>query len=130
MLDPTDYSPKIISDPAVTALMNKITLTKGGQDMETKFLEGIPARIEITLENGSKLDSGVITYPYDQQISKPESLRSLLNHKLQTFGSLGINEKDLEPNLVKLAKLETLPNEDIRNLYLIPLKYAEKCIDV
>lgn len=54
MLEPRDYGHQALFNPQTRELMNKCTFTHGGPEYDSKYPEGIPTSISITLKENCK----------------------------------------------------------------------------
>jgi 2-methylcitrate dehydratase len=54
MLEPKDYGHKALFDTQTRDLMTKCTFTHGGPSYDSKYPEGIPTSISVTLKDGKK----------------------------------------------------------------------------
>lgn len=43
--------------------MEKTTFTHGGKEFDSKYPEGIPTAVKITLKSGKVLDSSLVMFP-------------------------------------------------------------------
>ncbi len=43
--------------------MEKIEFVHGGAEYDSKYPDGIPTRVQIMLQNGKEIDSGMVMYP-------------------------------------------------------------------
>merc|ERR1719190_270497 len=81
MLSPHDYGKDALECEATKALMNKITFSHGGPEYDSKYPEGIPTSLDITLKGGRKLSSGLVMFPSGHARNAVANLRDLLTKK-------------------------------------------------
>merc|ERR1719436_2213214 len=63
MLSPYDYGADALYDADTRKLMSKITFSHGGPEYDAKYPDGIPTSIDISLQGGKKISSGLVMYP-------------------------------------------------------------------
>lgn len=97
--------------------MNKCTFTHGGVEYDSKYPEGIPTSISITLKNGKKFESGFVMFPSGHSRNTSANLKDILNYKNNLLGRLALGESELKEKLAVLNSIETLTNQDLQKLY-------------
>lgn len=120
MLGPHDYAPDAIMHPVTRSLMEKISFEHGGPEYDAKYPDGIPTSLQITLSDGSTVDSGLVMYPSGHARNTSADLRRILDSKFDLLG--GIASPKSGALVKKLMKLESLSAKALRNLWDIPLK--------
>ena len=63
MLEPEDYSQRAIKNEMTKVIMDKIIFEHGGEDYDKLYPKGIPTSVEIKLQDGQQLSSGLIKFP-------------------------------------------------------------------
>eukprot|EP01017_Pseudomicrothorax_dubius_P041910 TRINITY_DN676_c0_g1_i1.p1 TRINITY_DN676_c0_g1~~TRINITY_DN676_c0_g1_i1.p1 ORF type:complete len:542 (-),score=183.91 TRINITY_DN676_c0_g1_i1:169-1794(-) len=130
MLEPEDYSYRAVFDQTTRNIMSKISFEHGGKEYDSKYPEGIPTSIKITLKNGNTLDSGFVMFPSGHARNTAADLKAILNYKFNLLGKLAIADSaQLNEYVERLQKLETLDNKSLQVIYDCNIKYAPKSID-
>ncbi|OEH80534.1 hypothetical protein cyc_02337 [Cyclospora cayetanensis] len=119
MLSPHDYSKDAIHNPKTRALMEKVQFVHGGPEFDSKYPEGIPTQVKVTLKDGSKLDSGMVLFPAGHSSNSSANLQQLLNHKFRLLGSLALPEKTVDSMIQKMLHLESASASEVQQLYAI-----------
>ncbi|MDA0803315.1 MAG: MmgE/PrpD family protein [Planctomycetota bacterium] len=115
MLGPHDYAPDAIDNALTRSLMEKISFEHGGKEYDAKYPDGIPTSIQMTLSDGTVLDSGLVMYPSGHARNTTADLRRILDSKFDLLGSLALENP--RPLVKSLMKLETLGAKALRNLW-------------
>jgi 2-methylcitrate dehydratase len=97
--------------------MTKCTFSHGGKDYDSKYPEGIPTSISVTLKGGKKYDSGFIMFPSGHSRNTAANLREILDYKNNLLGKLALSEAELSEKLSMLNNIESASNKDLQNLY-------------
>ncbi|MBG84684.1 MAG: hypothetical protein CMJ40_09080 [Phycisphaerae bacterium] len=92
MLAPADYGRDAINDKATHALMDKIHFEHGGQEYDDRYPDGIPTSLVIELDDGNKLDSGLVMYPSGHARNTTADLEDILMHKAGLLGALAMED--------------------------------------
>eukprot|EP00178_Gracilaria_changii_P012633 TRINITY_DN3574_c0_g1_i2.p1 TRINITY_DN3574_c0_g1~~TRINITY_DN3574_c0_g1_i2.p1 ORF type:complete len:102 (+),score=0.05 TRINITY_DN3574_c0_g1_i2:1192-1497(+) len=92
MLEPKDYGHKALFDSQTRELMTKCTFTHGGVAYDSKYPEGIPTSISITLKNGVRFESGFVMFPSGHSRNTSANLKDILNYKNNLLGRLALGE--------------------------------------
>eukprot|EP00178_Gracilaria_changii_P012632 TRINITY_DN3574_c0_g1_i1.p1 TRINITY_DN3574_c0_g1~~TRINITY_DN3574_c0_g1_i1.p1 ORF type:complete len:102 (+),score=1.13 TRINITY_DN3574_c0_g1_i1:1192-1497(+) len=92
MLEPKDYGHKALFDSQTRELMTKCTFTHGGVAYDSKYPEGIPTSISITLKNGERFESGFVMFPSGHSRNTSANLKDILNYKNNLLGRLALGE--------------------------------------
>jgi len=91
MLGPMDYGHKALFNKQTRDLMSKCTFTHGGKEYDSKYPEGIPTSVSVTLKNGKKYDSGFIMFPSGHSRNTTANLRDILDYKHMNYGKLALS---------------------------------------
>ncbi len=130
ILTPNDYSHKAVICKETRDLMNKITFIHGGPEYDSKYPEGIPTKVDITISTGEKLSSGLVMFPSGHARNETCDLKGILKNKNQTL--LKLAQKDAgkrESFLNKLDNIEKLDAKEMENLYDFEINYSQYSID-
>lgn len=118
MLTPHDYGLDALTDKTTRALMQKITFEHGGPDYDSKYPDGIPTSMVITIKGGKKLESGMVMYPPGHARNTTADLKALLTRKNQMFGDLIFEDSAQYTAFIsKLHDLKSLPAADLQTIY-------------
>merc|ERR1719476_708083 len=110
MLTPHDYGKEALFHPKTRELMQKITFAHGGQEYDSKYPDGIPTSIDISLKGGKTLSSGLVMYPPGHARNTTADLDALLAKKNQMLGDLVfIDSADHDRFLGALISMKDLP---------------------
>eukprot|EP00658_Telonema_sp_P-2_P077270 TRINITY_DN6947_c0_g1_i11.p1 TRINITY_DN6947_c0_g1~~TRINITY_DN6947_c0_g1_i11.p1 ORF type:complete len:566 (+),score=167.20 TRINITY_DN6947_c0_g1_i11:199-1896(+) len=127
MLAPEDYGIDALYDKETRGIMQKITFSHGGQEYDDKYPEGIPTSLQMSLANGTTLDSGFVMYPPGQSRNTSMDLDKILEHKNRMLGAIAV--EDVDGCLRKLDGLKGASAADVKTVYSIPFKTDLPCID-
>jgi 2-methylcitrate dehydratase len=94
MLLPEDYADNALHDPLTRALMAQMELHHGGTEFDRRYPEGIPTQVEIELESGEQLDSGLVMFPLGHALSRDESLDRVLHDKFRRLLAGAVGQPD------------------------------------
>ena len=107
--------PTALNDPATVALMDRV-VCRYAPDLESRFSEGLPARVTVTLRNGHSITREIL-----QPLGEPE--RPLTEDQLKAKYE-GLFDYCLSPSMSRdtfdaiLHRVEDLPKEeDVGDLY-------------
>ena len=103
MLTPLDYSYEAIQDTQTRALMQKIHFQPGGPEYDSKYPDGIPTSVEITMSDGKVLSSGLVMYPMGHAWNTHPCFRDVLRHKFQFFGGIAMTPTRLKEYMKRLT---------------------------
>mmetsp|Transcript_38787 Transcript_38787/g.82479 ORF Transcript_38787/g.82479 Transcript_38787/m.82479 type:complete len:551 (-) Transcript_38787:25-1677(-) len=118
MLSPHDYGKEALFDEQTRALMQKISFEHGGPDYDSKYPDGIPTSIDITLKDGQKLSSGLVMYPPGHARNTTANLRELLNTKNQMLGDLVFKDRAAYDKFIHpLEHIKELPAQAMQGIY-------------
>ena len=92
MLAPADYGRDAISNKSTHELMDKIHFEHGGKDYDDRYPDGIPTSLVIELDDGTKLDSGLVMYPSGHARNTTADLEDILRHKAGLLGALAMDD--------------------------------------
>jgi 2-methylcitrate dehydratase len=109
--------------------MTKCTFSHGGKDYDSKYPEGIPSSISVTLKGGKKYDSGFVMFPSGHSRNTTANLKDILNHKNSLLGKLALSETDLTEKLSMLNNIDNLSNKDLQNLYNCKINVRKNSVD-
>jgi 2-methylcitrate dehydratase len=94
MLAPADYGRDALVHEETRALMDKIHFEHGGSDYDERYPDGIPTSMLIELNDGTKLDSGLVMYPSGHARNTTADLDDILSHKAALLGSIALENPD------------------------------------
>ncbi|MDA1007865.1 MAG: MmgE/PrpD family protein [Planctomycetota bacterium] len=119
MLSPYDFNKDAIFNPLTRSLMEKIVFEHGGKEYDDRYPDGIPTSVKITLQDGTKLESGLVMYPSGHARNTTADLRAILDAKFNLLGSIAL---DNPSSLTKrLMKIDLLNAKQIRNLFNVSI---------
>merc|ERR1719343_1801096 len=106
MLSPYDYGKEALECATTKTLMSKITFSHGGAEYDSKYPEGIPTSLDITLKGGKKVSSGLVMFPPGHARNTSADLNALLRQKNKMLGDLVFgNAADGERFVTKLVEM-------------------------
>ena len=109
--------------------MQKCTFTHGGKDYDSKYPEGIPTSISVTLKDGTKYDSGFVMFPSGHSRNTSANLKDILNFKNNLLGRLALGESELKEKLSLLNNIESASNQDLQKLYECKINVRKYSVD-
>ncbi len=92
MLLPEDYGRSAIVDNTTRSLMDLIAFEHGGEEYDSRYPDGIPTSVVITLKDGTNFDSGLVMYPSGHARNTTADLEDILSHKSDMLGSLAVDD--------------------------------------
>ncbi len=92
MLAPVDYGREAIVDPLTRNLMDRIQFEHGGREYDDRYPDGIPTSMVITLDDGTRLDSGLVMYPSGHARNTTADLDDILRHKADLLGRIAMDD--------------------------------------
>ena len=92
MLEPADYGREAIVNKSTHELMDKIDFEHGGKEYDDRYPDGIPTSLVIELDDGTKLDSGLVMYPSGHARNTTANLEDILRHKAALLGALAMDD--------------------------------------
>jgi len=118
MLSPYDYGKDALYDAETRALMQKITFEHGGPDYDSKYPDGIPTSMDITLTSGKTISSGMVMYPSGHARNTTADLKKILAYKNQMLGEIVFAEqKLLDGFLEPLIGMKALSAKQMADVY-------------
>jgi len=118
MLSPYDYGKDALYDPDTRELMTKISFSHGGEEYDSKYPEGIPTSLDITLTSGKVISSGFVMFPSGHSGNKTYDRKSILGHKNKMLGDIVFEDSsDLNAFVSKLQNMRSLGAGDMATLY-------------
>merc|ERR1719230_2052728 len=81
MLSPYDYGKDALYDPDTRELMTKISFSHGGAEYDSKYPEGIPTSLDITMKSGKIISSGLVMFPSGHARNETADLKKILAYK-------------------------------------------------
>jgi len=132
MLSPYDYGYDALYDPDTRALMDKITFTHGGQKYDDAYPDGIPTSIDITLNDGSVIESGFVMYPPGHARNTTADLDGILAHKNDLLGDLVFQSRaDSDAFVKKLQRIRSASASEMASIYNFDYSKmkVQPCID-
>jgi 2-methylcitrate dehydratase len=119
MLLPEDYEDAAIFHPVTRALMEQISFEHGGPEYDAKYPEGIPTSVTFELEDGTRLESGLVMFPAGHARNCEHDLPGILETKFSRLAALAT--PDPEVLLDRLAAMGSADADQLADLYDIPL---------
>jgi len=120
MLSPYDYGHDALFDAKTRGLMKKVTFSHGGEEYDSKYPEGIPTSIDITLNSGKVVESGFVMFPSGHAAwghANQGSLKNILKHKAGLLGDLAIEKAECERFVNKLIGMKDISAADMQSVY-------------
>jgi 2-methylcitrate dehydratase len=109
--------------------MAKCTFSHGGPEYDSKYPEGIPTSISVTLKGGKKYDSGFVMFPSGHSRNTSANLKDILDYKNNLLGKLALSEGELTEKLSMLNNIENLSNKDLQNIYNCKINLRKHSVD-
>ena len=116
MLLPEDYEESAIHTPRTRDLMARTAFVHGGPEYDSRYPDGIPTSLRVTLEGGETLDSGLVMYPAGHARNTVADLPSILGEKFTRLGALAFGDR-AEDVVRRLESFDALGAEEIGSLY-------------
>jgi len=130
ILTPIDYSYKALYDEETRKLMAKIRFVHGGKEFDDKYPEGIPTQVDIHLNNGKKISSGLVMFPSGHANNNTCNLKDILDNKNSTLLSYAMSDKGKRTELLdRLNNFNKMSNRDLESLYNCEIEYSNDSID-
>jgi len=130
ILTPLDYSHKAVNCAETRELMNKITFVHGGKEYDSKYPEGIPTKVDITIQSGDKFSSDLVMFPPGHSLNQTCNLRDILNNKNKTLLEFAMKDETKAKNfLAKLNNIENLSAKEMEDIYNCDIDYSAHSID-
>lgn len=85
--------------------MQKVEFEHGGPTYDSKYPEGIPTSVKLTLKNGKELDSKLVMFPVGHARYEGEGFEDLLDYKFTELGKMGLSKKNLASAIEDLSDL-------------------------
>lgn len=118
MLSPYDYGKEALYDPATRNLMSKITFAHGGPEYDAKYPDGIPTSIDITLNGGKVIKSGLVMYPSGHARDTSANLKAILDHKNHMLGDIVFADRATTDAFVgRLQNMKNLSASEVASVY-------------
>eukprot|EP00811_Abedinium_folium_P024435 NODE_3433_length_2036_cov_21.798848.p1 GENE.NODE_3433_length_2036_cov_21.798848~~NODE_3433_length_2036_cov_21.798848.p1 ORF type:complete len:601 (+),score=194.97 NODE_3433_length_2036_cov_21.798848:145-1803(+) len=118
MLSPYDYGIDALRCPETHEMMHKITFSHGGPEYDSKYPDGIPTSMTITLKSGTKIDSGFLMYPPGHARNTTANLQRILDHKNHLLGDIIFDDRAKVNRFVnRLHRIGTLTAEEVCSIY-------------
>merc|ERR1712110_1367862 len=118
MLSPYDYGAEALYDADTRALMAKITFSHGGPEYDAKYPDGIPTSIDISLNGGKKISSGMVMYPSGHARNATADLKKILAHKNHMLGDIVFADRAKVDSFVsKLTDMKNLSAAEAATVY-------------
>jgi 2-methylcitrate dehydratase len=119
MLLPEDYSAAAIADPAVAALIAKITIAHGGPEYDARYPEGIPTRVTIDHAALGQLDGGFVLFPLGHARSDAVRTAALVDLKFDRLVAHAVDDPAALRARVRLAGRTA---DEVAALYAFPIR--------
>jgi 2-methylcitrate dehydratase len=115
MLLPDDYRQEAIDNRDTRAWMGRITFEHGGPEYDRRYPDGIPTSLVIALDDGSRLESGLVMYPAGHARNTSANLAEILDRKFERLGALAL--ADPEPLIDRFNRIGALSPRELKSLY-------------
>lgn len=126
MLMPADYGREAIHHPVTRRLMDKISFAHGGSDYDSKYPEGIPTSLQVCLEGGDVLDSGLIMFPVGHASCSSANLEAMLQAKSALLGALAFADETQADGFVqRFLRVGNLCPQELLALTDVPIADRE-----
>ena len=83
----------------------------------------------ITTNNGHEYDSGLILFPGGHAANKTVDLKTILMHKFDKLGKLGLDEEECKEFVANLENIANLDNKQLQSIYDCEIDFKEHSID-
>lgn len=118
MLSPYDYHADAIVNSETRKLMELIQFEHGGPEYDARYPDGIPTSIQVTLNNGQRLDSGLVMHPSGHARNTFANLEEILDHKFKLLGDLAFDDRvERDKVISRLENLESLDASALQQIY-------------
>jgi len=118
MLSPYDYqvSDTAIYHPETRDLMQKVDFWHGGPEFDTKYPEGIPTQISVTVD-GRTYDGGFIMFPAGHARNTTADLRDILKFKAGMLGKIAFPDgADVSALVARLDSIGEMGAADLARI--------------
>lgn len=92
MLLPDDYGRDALVNTTTRSLMELIAFEHGGSDYDSRYPDGIPTSMVITMKHGDSFDSGLVMYPSGHARNTTADLENILAYKSTMLGELAMDD--------------------------------------
>ena len=99
--------------------METITFKHGGEAFDSKYPDGIPTAMTITLSNGDVLESGLVMYPSGHARNVTCNLEDILHAKFKMHGQIALD--DAEKVITECKSIASLSSDETKALLTTPL---------
>jgi len=79
----------------------------------------------ITTTNGHEYDSGLILFPGGHSANKTVDLKTILMHKFDKLGKIGLDEEECKEFVANLENIENLDNKQLKSIYDCEIEFKE-----
>jgi 2-methylcitrate dehydratase len=117
MLLPHDFDAHAIAHPLTRELMEKMEFRHGGPEYDAKYPDGIPTSIQITDDEGTTVDSGLVMYPAGHARNTTADLKDLLTTKWMRLGALAVGEVKAAGLIRRFSAMERKSAREVAGLY-------------
>jgi len=107
MLMPEDYGRDALVNKTTRSLMELITFEHGGDDYDSRYPDGIPTSMVITMKDETTHDSGLVMYPSGHARNTSADLEEILARKSDLLGGLAMD--DPSPVIARFNDIASLP---------------------
>jgi 2-methylcitrate dehydratase len=114
MLLPEDYGREALVNGMTRSLMELIAFKHGGDDYDSRYPDGIPTSMVITMKDGTTFDSGLVMYPSGHARNTSADLEDILAHKWGMLGGLALDDPSVI--ITRFNKLASLQPADLRTI--------------
>ena len=130
ILTPLDYSYEALKCTDTKELMGKIKFLHGGKEYDEKYPEGIPTKVDINLQSGKNISSGLVMFPSGHSKNTTCDLKGILNNKNKTLLRYAIPDtNEAEKLLTNLNNIENMSNRDLEEVYNCKIELSTSSID-
>jgi 2-methylcitrate dehydratase len=119
MLTPYDFDIDAINNETTRAIMETIFFEHGGEAYDTKYPDGIPTSVHISMKDGSSHDSGFIMYPSGHARNTVCDLEDILQAKFAMHGQIAMD--DPEQLIARCSEVGTLDVQGVQNIWNIKI---------
>merc|ERR1712232_551173 len=118
MLSPYDYGIDALYDKDTRELMSKISFSHGGAEYDAKYPEGIPTSMDITLNSGKTISSGLVMFPSGHARNETADLKKILAYKNRMLGDIVFESRaEVDTFVNKLMSLKSLSASEVASIY-------------
>ena len=94
--------------------MALVAFEHGGDDYDSRYPDGIPTSMVITMKDGTTFDSGLVMYPSGHARNTSADLEDILAHKSAMLGGLALDDPSVI--ITRFNEIASLQPADLRTI--------------